>query len=139
MILVNMPQKVGINMSLVNTPQTVGINVSLANMQRKVDIYKRDFSWKQPFLLRIPHAPPSLAISGSHENVLKCKVFRVQKPVLLPISFRPSTHSPEPAHSPPNSPRSFIRYIHRNTPFPSARSAKKNMVLYLAYYIYILI
>ena len=76
----------------------------------------------------------SLAISGAHE--LKFKVFRVQQPFLLPISFRPSTHSPEPAHSPPNSPRSFIRYIHRNTPFPSARSAKKNMVLYLAYYIY---
>ena len=62
-------------------------------------IYKRDFSWKQPFLLRIPHAPPSLAISGSHENVLKCKVFRVQKPVLLPISFRPSTHSPKTART----------------------------------------
>ena len=58
---------------------------------------KREFG--EPFLLRIPHAPPSLAISGSHENVLKCKVFRVQKPVLLPISFRPSTHSPKTART----------------------------------------
>ena len=58
------------------------------------------------FFFEFPTLPPStlhtqisLAISGSHENVLKCKVFRVQKPVLLPISFRPSTHSPKTART----------------------------------------
>ena len=56
---------------------------------------RRDFGWKQPFL--------------------------------LPISFSPCTHSHKTARSPPNSPRSFKRYIHIHTPFSSARSAKKKM------------
>ena len=118
-------------MILVNMPQKVGINVILANMQRKVDIgvmlAGNNFSPPNSPRSSLPRSirKISLAISGAHDNVLKCN--RVQQPFLLPISFNPSTHSPKTTRSPPNSPRSFKRYIHIHTPFSSARSAKKKM------------
>ena len=126
--MASMQQKAGISVILVSIPQKVGIKMILADMQRKVDI--------GVILARSPPNSPrsslprsirkiSLAISGAHDNVLKCN--RVQQPFLLPISFNPSTHSPKTTRSPPNSPRSFKRYIHIHTPFSSARSAKKKM------------
>ena len=75
----------------------------------------------------------SLAISGAHENVLKCKVFRVQKPVLLPTSFRPSTHSPKTARTVYST--IYNVEIHPSRPREARR--KKCMVLYLTYYIII--